>query len=82
MSDERLKLKLVQAAYQEDVVSRLDRQTMMLTLATYMADQKEHTQATVADEEEESIGEFTDAKTQAGAISLEEKRLILEKNVF
>ena len=38
MSDERLKSKLVQAGYQEDAVSRLDRQTMMLTLATYMAD--------------------------------------------
>jgi len=33
MSDERLRAKLVQAGYQEEVVGQLDRQTMMLTLA-------------------------------------------------
>jgi len=51
MSDERLRLRLVQAGYQEDVVSQLDRQTMMQTLATYQADQEEQAQAAAVKEE-------------------------------
>jgi len=79
MSDDRLRSKLVQAGYQEDVVSRLDRQSMMLSLATYMADQEELAQAAVAREEEmegEEIDESTE--TQAGTLSLE-RRLALEE---
>ena len=41
MSDERLRAKLVQVGYQEEVVGQLDRQSMMLTLAKYMADEEE-----------------------------------------
>jgi len=47
MSDERLRAKLVQAGYQEEVVGQLDRQTMMLTLAKYMADEEERTVASI-----------------------------------
>ena len=38
MSDERLKVRLVQAGHQEEVVAQMDHQTMMRTLATYIGE--------------------------------------------
>ena len=85
MSDERLRAKLVQAGYQEEVVGQLDRQSMMLTLAKYMADEEERTLAAVEVQERaecENLDDSTETQTQAGAMSLEERRLLLEERRF
>ena len=83
MSDERLRAKLVQAGYQEEVVGQLD-QSMMLTLAKYMADEEERTLAAVEVQERtgENLDDSTKTQTQAGAMSLEERRLFLEERRF
>ena len=47
MSDDRLRARLVQAGYQEEQVAQLDRQTMIRTLATYIADEQEKEMAAV-----------------------------------
>jgi len=76
MSDERLRAKLVQAGY---------RQTMMLTLAKYMADEEERTLAAVEVQEwaeDENLDDSTDTQTQAGSMSLEERRLFLDERRF
>ena len=85
MSDESLRAKLVEAGYQEEVAGQLDRQTMMVTLATYMADEEECTIAAVEVQEraeDENLDDSTDTQTQAGAMSLEERRLFLEERRF
>jgi len=85
ISDERLRAKLVQAGYQEEVVGQLDQQTMMLTLAKYMADEEERTLGAVEVQqraEDENLDDSTETQTQAGAMSLEERRLFLEDRRF
>ena len=85
MNDERLRAKLVQAGYQEEVVGQLDRQSMMLTLAKYMADEEERTLAAVEVQERtegENLDDSTETQAQAGAMSLEERRLLLEERPF
>jgi len=85
LSDERLRVRLVQAGYQEGVVGQLDRQTMMLTLAKYMADEEERTLAAVEIQERvegENMDDSTDTQAQAGAMSLEERRLFLDEKRF
>ena len=85
ISDERLRAKLVQAGYQEEVVGQLDQQTMMLTLAKYMADEEERTLGAVEVQqraEDENLDDSTETQTQAGAMSLEERRLLLEERRF
>ena len=83
MSDERLRAKL--AGYQEEVVGQLDRQSMMLTLAKYMADEEERTLAAVEVQkrtEGENLDDSSETQTQAGAMSLEERRLFLDERRF
>jgi len=85
MSDERLRVRLVQAGYQEEVVGKLDRQTMMSTLAKYMADEEERTLAAVEMQkrvEDEKLDDSTYTQAQAGAMSLEERPLVLEEKRF
>lgn len=82
MSDERLRAKLVQVGYQEDAVNRLDRQGLIMTLAAYMADQGEVAQAAVVEEEVEGGDLDEPTEAQAGALSLEERRLFLEERRF
>jgi len=76
MSDERLRVRLVQAGYQEEVVGQL---------AKYMADEEERTLAAVEVQERtegENLDDSTETQTQAGATSLEERRLFLEERRF
>jgi len=85
MSDERLRVRLVQAGYQEEVVGQLDRQTMMLTLVKYMADEEERTLAAVEVQERtegKNLDDSTDTQAEARAMSLEERRLFLEEKRF
>jgi len=85
MSDERLRAKLVQVGYQEEVVGQLDQQTMMLSLSKYMADEEERILAVVEVQEraeDENLDDSTDTQTQAGAMSMEERRLLLEEMRF
>jgi len=67
MSDERLRVRLVQAGLQEEVVGQLDRPTMMLTLDKYIADEEERTFAAVEVQEraeDENLDDSTDTQTQ------------------
>ena len=81
----RLRVKLVQVGYQEKAVGQLDRQSMMLTLAKYMADEEARTLAAAEVQErteDENLDDSTDTQTQAGVMSLEERRLFLEERRF
>ena len=51
MSDERLRLRLVQAGYQADDVGRLDRHGLMQTYAAYLADEEEERRARAVEAE-------------------------------
>ena len=56
-----------------------------MTLAKYMADEEERTLAAVEVQERtegENLDDSTDTQTQAGAMSLEERRLLLEERRF
>ena len=51
MSDERLRLRLLQAGYQADDIGRLDRHGLMQTYAACLADEEEERQARDAEAE-------------------------------
>jgi len=58
---------------------------MMLTLSKYMADEEERTLAAAEVQErteDENLDDSTNTQTQAGAMSLEERRLFLEERRF
>ena len=61
MSDERLRLRLVQAGYQADDVGRLDRHGLMQTYAACLADEEEERRAQAAVAEAEGADLFAEA---------------------
>ena len=52
MSDDRLRLRLVQAGYQAEDVGRLDRQVLLQTYAACLADEEDERRARAAAEAE------------------------------
>ena len=52
MSDDRLRLRLVQAGYQSEDVGRLDRQGLLQTYAACLADEEDERRARAAAEAE------------------------------
>jgi len=61
MSDERLRLRLVQAGYQADDVGRLDRRGLLETYAACLADEEEERRTRAAAAEAEGADLFAEA---------------------
>jgi len=75
MSDDRLRSKLLQAGYREEVLAQLGRTELMSTFAELLAPESAQAMARVDRGEEIEGG----ADVDRSQLSLEERRLILEE---
>ena len=75
MSDERLRLRLVQAGYQTDDVGRLDRHGLLETCAACLADEEEERRARAAE------AEGADVLTEAAAAMFGGQNLMAEQQL-